>query len=125
MDLEDVLKDPYDEEDNTKLNLEMNKVHRNMGRTVCKISSLSSDDGGSISKSSALLEQGHSQETESANNEEDWTTAGGGMDKSGNAALTQKLAKTSLQATEASSHQDQVHIPSGEEGLAPAGNESQ
>ncbi len=103
----------------------MNKVYCNMGRTVRKTSSSSSDGGGSISKSSALLEQGHSQETESANNEEDWTTAGGGRDKSGNVALTQELAKTSLQATEASPHQDQVHIPSREEGLAPAGNESQ
>jgi hypothetical protein len=125
-DLEDVLKDPdHDEEYNTKLNLEMNEVHCNMGRTVCKTSSSSSDDGGSISKSSALSEQGHSQETESANNEEDWTTAGGGGDKSGNVALTQELSKTSLHAMEASPHQDQVHIPSGEEGLAPAGNESQ
>ncbi len=38
LDLEDVLHDPYhdDEEDNSKLNLEMNEVHRNMGRRTRK-----------------------------------------------------------------------------------------
>ncbi len=125
-DLKDVLNDPYyDKEDNLKLDLEMNKVHRNMGQTVRKTSSSSSDDGGSNSKSLAPSEQGYIQEAELVNNKEGWTTAGGGGDKSGNAALAHELAKTSLQTMEASSHQDQVYTPSGKEGLAPAGNESQ
>jgi hypothetical protein len=125
-DLEDVLNDPYyDKEDNPKLDLEMNEVHRNMGQMVCKTSSSSSDNRGSNSKSLAPSEQGYIQEAELANNKEGWTTAGGGGNKSGNAALAQELAKTSLQMMEASSHQVQVYTPSGKEGLAPAGNESQ
>ena len=119
-DLKDVLHDPYhdDEEDNSKLNLEMNEVHRNMGRRTRKTRSLSSDEGGSTSKSLAQSEPGHS-------NEDDGTTAGGGGNKSGNVALTQELAKTSLQATEATPHQDQAQTPNGEKGLAPARDENQ
>jgi hypothetical protein len=120
-DLEDVLNEPYsDEDDIPKVNLEMNEVHCNMGRTVRKTMSSSSKDGGSNSKSSVPSNQEDGQEAKLGNNDKGLISAGGGGDMPGNAVPTHKLAKISLQTTEATPSQEQVHIPNGSEGLALA-----
>ena len=120
--MEDVLNNPYsNKDDTTKVNLEMNEAHCNMGRTVRKTMLSSSDDGGSNSNSSAASDQEEDQDVMMGNNDEDLSSAGGGRDKSGHAVLTQELTKTFLHAMEATPSQDQVDIPNKSEGLAPAG----
>ncbi len=119
-DLEDVLNEPYSNEDETpKVNLEMKEVHCNMGRTVCKTMSSSSNNGGSNSKSSAASDQEEGHDATIGNNDKGSSFADVGGDKSGHAVPTQELAKTSLQTMEATPSQDQVHTPNGSEGLAP------
>jgi hypothetical protein len=120
-DLEDVLNNPYSNKDETpKVNLEMNEVHRNLERTVRMTMSSSSDNGGSNSKSSAASDQEEGHDATIGNNDEGSSFADGGGDKSGHTVPTQELAKTSLQTTEATPSQDQVHTPNRSEGLALA-----
>ncbi len=133
-DLEDILNNPYsNDKDNNSANPKMNKVHCQIGKTRCHLRPSSSKEGGSNSKASAASEleeeqniaMGNtkegpgSQDAMMSNNEEALGSAGGGGDTISHDALAQDLTKTSLQARETS--QDQVPIPNGSKGLAPAG----
>jgi hypothetical protein len=62
-----------------------------------------------------------SQDAMMSNIEEAPGSAGGGGDMVSHVALAQDLAKTTLQAMKITPSQDQVPIPNGSEGLAPAG----
>ncbi len=93
-DLEDVFHNPYsDDEDTNRMNLEMDKVHRQMGRTMpCPRSSLSKEGGSNSNSAASDREEG--QNAMMGSNEEASGSAGGGEDKTGHAVLTQDLAKT-------------------------------
>jgi hypothetical protein len=135
-DLEDIFNNPYsDDEDINRVNLKMNEVHCQTGKTRDCSRLSSSEEGGSKSKASAASEleeeqdaaMGNtkealgSQDATMSNNEEAPGSAGGGGDTISHVALAQDLAKTMLQAMETTSSQDQVPIPNGSKGLAPVG----
>jgi hypothetical protein len=122
-------------EDNNEVNLEMNEVHCQTGKTRDCSRLSSSEEGGSNSKTSAAsdLEEEQdaamgntkeapgSQDATMSNNKEAPGSAGGGADTISHVALAQDLAKTTLQALDTTPSQDQVPIPNGSKGLAPAG----
>ncbi len=135
-DLEDIFNSPYsNDKNNNRVNLEMNKVHCQTGKTRGCSRPSSTKEGGSNSKTSAASELEEeqsaamdntkeapsSQDATMSNNEEAPCSAGGGGDTISHVALAQDLAKTMLQAMETTPYQDQVPTPNGSEVLALAG----
>jgi hypothetical protein len=122
-DLEVIFNNPYsDDEDNNGVNLGMNEVHHQTGKTRGSSRPSSSEQGGSNSKDLAASELEEKQDatmgnTEEApgsqdatmsNNEEAPGSAGGGGDTVSHVALAQDLTKTTVQAMETTPSQDQV-----------------
>jgi hypothetical protein len=62
------------------------------------------------------------QDAMMSNNEEALGSAGGGRDTISHVTLAQDLTKSLLQAMDTTPSQDQVPIPNGPKGLAPAGD---
>ncbi len=99
-DLEDVFNNPYrDDKDTSGVNLKMDEVHRQIGRTMPRSRSPSFKKGGSSSKSSVASDQEEGQDAMMGSNEEATGSAGGGGDKTGHKVLTQDLAMEAADTT--------------------------
>jgi hypothetical protein len=114
-DLEDILKEPYDdeEEDGNRMEIQMNQVHKDMGQHCANSLTSSSGEEGTSSRES----------TKKATSKESLSSENGSSRGHGPAqrALTSDLARSTLQADEAMPVQDQAPTNSRSEELAPAG----